>query len=93
MSDVIQMKKLILKIEVADELKALPSRTHGTASCYNAGCRGPLCKEQRRRQSARSRGVDLPESLPGTLEEYLDQLLLVHQDERSEILTHQSRGA
>lgn len=93
MSDLIQMKKLILKIEIDDELKAIPGRTHGTLSCYNFGCKGPLCREANRRRTVRHRGGAEAEICPGSLEEYLLQRFEAHQDERSEILTHQSRGA
>lgn len=36
----------LLKAEIETELESpeFSSRTHGRISCYNAGCRGPLCR-------------------------------------------------
>lgn len=50
----------ILK-QVIEEVNDLPTRTHGTRSCYrDAKCRGPLCQAWNRRMSRetyrRSRG-------------------------------------
>lgn len=41
-----QVKRTLLILEIDEELQATDyiRRTHGTLSCYNAGCKGPLCR-------------------------------------------------
>lgn len=53
MYDVIDRLPNDMMIEVVDELTSVEfaSRTHGTRSCHNAGCRGPLCRKFNRDRS------------------------------------------
>lgn len=62
-------------------------RTHGTRSCVNAGCKGPLCSKYNRDRSRElyarrfpaeaARGPRNPE-----LDELLDEIIEAHKDSK-----------
>ncbi len=65
------------------------NRTHGTRSCHNAGCTGPLCKKfnkDRQREWYRKQNPLKAHPRPGSkdpaLDKFLDEVIAVHVTER-----------
>lgn len=73
-----QIVEAMVNAELADETYI--TRTHGTPSCYNHGCRGELCKLAMRLYMAERRGGD-PKSSPA--DQYLGLRIKRHHEERA----------
>lgn len=63
--------------ELSDE--DYEANQHGTAYCYNKGCKGPICKKGNRDRRRATRGSDLG---PAPLDQYLDFRLTQHEATR-----------
>lgn len=93
MTNTDNIERLLLRVQIDNELAAMPSRTHGTSSCYNRGkCRGPLCKEANRQARSLSRGKSGKPAKEGSAYAYLLERLQQHHEERADVLAYH-RGA
>lgn len=93
--NLLQMKMQITNLEcdqeIADETYA--GRTHGTPSCYNRGCRGPMCRyvatTQRMRRERNSKRSYLDCKVEATIQERVEK----HHVDRQHILKKQRRSS
>lgn len=79
--------------EIVDEItdEQFTSRTHGTRSCHNAGCRGPLCTKfnrDRSRELYRKNNPDVTRLRAGSrdpaLDGFLDAVIEAHVSDKEE---------
>ncbi|ADD80887.1 gp101 [Rhodococcus phage ReqiDocB7] len=93
--NLLQMKMQITNLECDQELNdpAFEGRTHGTPSCYNKGCRGPMCRyvatTTRWRRERSSKRSYLDQKVETTIQERVTK----HHADRQYILKKQRRSS
>lgn len=88
---ILDIKLMVLGAEVAEELADInfPNRTHGTSSCYQKGCRGPLCGYIMR---SKQRSEATQAYTAKEVDEFLQEKLDAHHAARHEILANRRRS-